>query len=339
MAWVAKNKRGKNPNGWIVTYYDQNGFRHRKVLHCSKREAELVASEIESKITRVRMGFEKDYRENMLIPEAIKYFHSRRPKTDKTIDREYCVYKAFMKFTGPLRINNIDQPMVMEYLKYRKEKCHLSDAGLGLEYRTLKAFFNFLVDQNFISESPLRGIKSPSTHKKPIRFLTLEEIKRLLEVIEDPDIRDMVLMYINTGARAREIGKDVFTWANVDFKGRKINLFGKGNKYRTVPMNEVVFEILNRRKNIENRSVPFDTEYDYMYRRVKAGYLKAGIKNAQVHTLRKTFGSLLVQNGVNIYTVSKLMGHTSVTVTEKHYAGLLDENLRNGVQQLDGALL
>ena len=339
MAWVVKNTRGKNPSGWVVTYNDINGFRRRKVLHCSKKEAELVATEIESKVTRVKMGLEKDYRKNMLIPEAIKHYHSRRSKSDKTIDREYCVYKAFMKFTGPLRIQSISQEIMMEYFKFRKEKNHLSDAGLGIEYRTLKAFFNFLVDQSFISESPLKGIKAPTNRNKPIRFLTLEEIRRLLDAIEDQNIKDMVLIYINTGARAREISKENFSWTDVDFKGRKINLFGKGNKNRSVPMNDTVFEILNRRKKIEKRQAPFVTEYDYMYKRVKAAYLKAGIKNAKIHTLRKTFGSLLVQNGVNIYTTSKLMGHVSVTVTEKHYAALLDENLRDGVQQLDKVLL
>ncbi|MEA2077776.1 MAG: site-specific integrase [Candidatus Marinimicrobia bacterium] len=182
-------------------------------------------------------------------------------------------------------------------------------------------------------------LQIPNTQIKPIRFLTLDEIKRLLGAIDDQNIKDMVLMYINTGARAREIDKKIFTWSNVDFKTKRINFLGKGNKYRNVPMNEAVLKILKRRKNVEKREVPFDTEYDYMYRRVKKGYLKAGIKNAGVHTLRKTFGSLLVQNGVNIYTVSKLMGHGSVTVTEKHYAELLDENLRSGVQQLDDILM
>ena len=52
-------------------------------------------------------------------------------------------------------------------------------------------------------------------------------------------------------------------------------------------------------------------------------YKRAGIENANVHTLRKTCGALLIQNGVDIYRVSKWLGHSTVTVTEKHYVDLL----------------
>ena len=67
-------------------------------------------------------------------------------------------------------------------------------------------------------------------------------------------------------------------------------------------------------------------------------YEKAKIKKANIHTFRRTFGSLLVQQGVSIFTVSKLLGHSSVTVTETHYAHLVDANLRDGVEALESIL-
>ena len=60
-----------------------------------------------------------------------------------------------------------------------------------------------------------------------------------------------------------------------------------------------------------------------------------GIENANIHVLRKTFGSTLCQKKLDIYTISKLLGHSSVRVTESHYAELLDKDLREGVELLD----
>ena len=56
---------------------------------------------------------------------------------------------------------------------------------------------------------------------------------------------------------------------------------------------------------------------------MKKYYKIAGIKNASVHTLRKICGAILIQIGVDIYRVSKWLGHSTVSVTEKHYIDLL----------------
>jgi integrase len=332
MASVIKNKNGRD--GWIISYYDFYGNRKRKVVKCTKKQAELIALEIESKKSRVLLGLDSEVGQDMLFPEAVKFYISRTVKSERTRSRERCVYKPFSAFVGIKCIRQINQKMMIEYFRHRKENDGLTDAGLGIEYRTLRAFFNFFVENNHLTQSPMKGLKNPRVKDKPIRFLSIEEINRLLKVINDPNDRDLILMYIHTGARCLELEKQEFTWQSVYFEERKIVLHGKGDKYRTIPMNDIVFEILYRRKMSEKRDTPFSFNYDPMYRKIKKYYKLAGIEDANIHTLRKTFGSLLVQQNVNIYIVSKLMGHSSVLVTEKHYASLLDENLRNGVQEL-----
>ena len=62
----------------------------------------------------------------------------------------------------------------------------------------------------------------------------------------------------------------------------------------------------------------------------------AKIKGANTHSLRKTFGSLLIQNNVaDIYTVSKLLGYASVKTTEKYYVDLVDDNYKSALDGLD----
>ena len=79
----------------------------------------------------------------------------------------------------------------------------------------------------------------------------------------------------------------------------------------------------------------FEYKPDYVTHKLKEYYVKAGIVNANAHSLRKTFGSVLLQNNLaDLYTVSKLLGHSSVKTTERYYVDLLDENYRKPVQQL-----
>ena len=333
MASVSKNYKGRP--GYIISYYDYRGNRKRKVVNCSKKEADMIATEIESKKNRFILGIDKEAGENFAFPKAVNFYFSRNHKADNTEDRERRVYKAFMNYAGMVRIREIDQKHMMNYFLHRKEVDGITEATLGLEFRTFRAFFNFFVEQNYLSVSPMKGLKSPKVKDKPIRFLSITEINNLIDVIDDNNYRDLILMYINTGARRLEILKNNFTWDDIDFENRSITLHGKGNKVRTIPLVDIAYEILNRRKNIENRQYPFDLDYDAIFPRIKKYYKKANIKDANIHTLRKTFGSLLVQQEVNIFTVSKLMGHSNVLVTEKHYAGLSDKTLREAIIELD----
>jgi len=125
-------------------------------------------------------------------------------------------------------------------------------------------------------------------------------------------------------------------WENVNFVDKMIRLRGKFDKERLVPLDKKAFDILHKRKFIQHREHPFNFDYDYMYKKIKKYMTDAGIANGTVHGLRRTFGSKLVQSGVDIYIVSKLLGHSSIKVTEQAYIHLLDSNLKDSVSILDG---
>ncbi len=73
--------------------------------------------------------------------------------------------------------------------------------------------------------------------------------------------------------------------------------------------------------------VTFPYAYDGVYQRLVRKYFRlAGIEDAGIHILRKTAGALLIQAGVDIYRVSKFLGHSSVGVTERHYVDLLSND-------------
>ena len=212
---------------------------------------------------------------------------------------------------------------------------------VGLEYRTLKAFFGVLLNHDLLDSNPMQRISHPARKTIKIRFLTSKEIKALLKAIRkagDQEYLDLVQMYLHVGARRQEILKPMFTWENVDFDLRQLTILGKGSKTRYIPMDDTVYEILRRRNKSSSNDFPFDLNYHTTLKVVKKYYKEAKIENANIHTLRRTFGSIMVQAGVDIFTVSKLLGHSSVTVSEKHYADLLPSNLKAGIDLLENAL-
>ena len=90
--------------------------------------------------------------------------------------------------------------------------------------------------------------------------------------------------------------------------------------------------------NHQMKGYEFPLRYgqDHVSHKLRDYYKKAKIKDATLHTLRKTFGSLLLQDGyADIYTISKLLGHSSVKVTEQHYIYLLDENYQSSIDGME----
>ena len=123
---------------------------------------------------------------------------------------------------------------------------------------------------------------------------------------------------------------------NVDFDERKVMINGqKGQSKRFLPMNQTLFELFTEIKDNDPKT-PFNFNPDYITKKIAKYYKSAKIKGANPHSLRKTFGSLLIQNKkADIYTVSKLLGHLSVRTTEKYYVDLIDDNYKAAVDGLD----
>ena len=194
--------------------------------------------------------------------------------------------------------------------------------------------FNFAVKTLYVERSPMIGVKSPKPRKKEVRFLTEDEIRRLLDSIDKPEFRNLIAAYLYTGARREELIPPLFTWDRVDFRNKQVRLIGKRDSVRYVPMNSSLEEILITHKSNGNEN-PFEFKPDYVSHKLADYYKIAGIENANVHVLRKTFGSLLIQkNLADIFKVSKLLGHSSVRVTESHYVELLKENIDKPVEGL-----
>lgn len=328
---IRRDRHSKRQPTWILDYVDENRIRHRTRVYCKRAVAEAKFGMILNEIEKRKMGLSNGAQYILLKDLTKQYILASETdgKSHLTIKRIQNAADAFMRWIGEDRaITEVSPHMIEEYKRnrlteYTPRKTKLTKAGLNSELKHVKAMFNWSLKMGMISRSPFIGVEFVKTGEKPVRFLTTGEIKSLYEKIalaQDDDARALITVYLQTGARRSELLPPKFGWGNVDFIRRSIILVGKRMKRRTLPINDLLVEIMKNREGFEH---PFDFSPDQVSRIVRKYYKLAGIENAGVHTLRKTCGSLLIQYGVDIYRVSKWLGHSTVTVTERHYTDLL----------------
>ena len=322
---------------YSVDWYGLNGVRQRKNFK-DKKIAQRFAKEIELKKMRIQAGLETSLEQNLILSEMVKeYFkYMANEKDPETIRRETSIYNALEVFLGDIKIRAINKVQLTHYLEYRQVECEIKQATAATEHRTLKAFFNTLIRYNYLQENPILSVTAPRNPPKEIIILTDKEVKKFLKKIDSPDYKDLFLMYLHTGARRGEIlPQRPFTWDNVDFKRKEITLVGKKRVPRIVPLDDVAYEIFHRRKFKEKREFPLQFDYNYLYKKYQIFLKAAKVKATGLHTLRRTYGSRLVEAGVDVFDVSKMMGHQDVKITIKHYIHINNEKLHRAASKLN----
>jgi len=340
---------GRSVETYVIDFLDPfTARRKRKIFKGRKSDANAIAQELELKHHRIKNGVESPTRSVVFLEEFVKYYEtsSKKLKNVKTVTREMITLNSFMiykqyRMRKLISFRSVDVQNFVEFRLNSKKRGGkiLSPNTVLLDIRNLRVFFNYAVKNMYIERSPMIGVKSPKARSKKIRFLTESEIRELLIVIDREDFKNLIVCYLNTGARREELLPPLFTWDSIDFDSNQLRLQGKLDKIRYVPMNSSVKSILQKHK-LMDYEFPFDFKNDFVSHKLTKYYKIAGIKNANVHVLRKTFGSLLIQkNLADIFMVSKLLGHSSVRVTESHYVDLLKENVEKPVEGLTNVIL
>ena len=144
------------------------------------------------------------------------------------------------------------------------------------------------------------------------RVLSDSELKTLLDEIEDNRFNLFVRFAYYTGARSGEIR----SISRENIFSNHIVAYGKSGK-RLIKLNNQAQEILSELDEL------WDYTKDFVSHKFKKEARRLGIPDIRFHDLRRTFGYNLIRQGRPIYEVSKLLGHSSVTTTERHYAPLL----------------
>jgi len=331
----------KHKNGFYYIYYsDINGNRNKKSTRKKlKHEANNFLVTFSEKIESDKRNKTKSIHFKKFIFDFLKYSESiHSPNTTNTFKT---TFNATLSYFGDITLMSITSTKIQEFLQYRI--INVSKYQARKDLINLSSAFNKAVTERYLVKNPCIGIKRIKIPEKQPKFFTEAELEKLLNVTENQDIKDLTIFAVNTGLRQMELL--TLQWDQINFRDKLLTLdnrnhLTKSKKIRTIPLNISSMQIIDKREAQKTSEYVFTylnakITQDQISKVFKKYVLRAGINpKLNFHSLRHTFASWLVQRGVSIYQVSKLLGHASVTTTQI-YAHVNADDLRASVELLE----
>ena len=256
-------------------------------------------------------------------------------------------------------IKKIELDDIHAFLGYLTTTYHSKSATRARKISTVRIFFKYLsqdASQKFLLDhNPALNLKTPKKDKRLPKYLSLDESKRLLDVASNEDNRNcerdyaITTLFLNCGMRLSElVGINI---NDIDFSDCKMTVIGKGNKERTIYLNNACMKAISsylqvrpkvvkhdnknsekalflseRKERISNRTVQYIVNKELM---------QAGLDSRKysVHKLRHTAATLMYQYGeVDIRALQELLGHESISTTEI-YTHVNSDQVRSAVER------
>ena len=186
-------------------------------------------------------------------------------------------------------------------------------------------------------------IKPPKVPVKNPEWINEEELFLILENVENEKLRIIYQILFYTGLRANELLN--LSWADIDLETKTIfirnddNFTTKTKQDRTLPLNKKALQIFLNQNGKEKRGLVFTKRgirynVDYVSKKFKQAVRETPVnQKIHLHSLRHSYASNLVAKGVSLYHVSKLLGHTRISTTEKYSHVKLDD-LREATENI-----
>lgn len=223
-----------------------------------------------------------------------------------------------------------------------------SPASIARKISSLRSLYNFLVKEELLRENPFSDVELPKKEKRLPKFIYPEEIKNILESIDDTKStgkRNKLIMEFlyGTGVRVSELCN--ITLQDLDYSQSLVLIHGKGSKDRLIPLHKYLIYDLQEyiitsrqdfiKKNKENPKALF---LNYRGTKLTDRGVRLIIKNIMLasgeslhvspHTLRHTFATHLLNNGADLRSVQELLGHSHLSSTQI-YTNVTKEKLRD----------
>ena len=293
------------------------------------------------------------------------YFpHAKAEKKPDTYGTEERLFRLWIKpVIGKLPFNEI-APFHLDKIKNNMRKGKRKDTYKNSKPRPLapKTILHALAlirqvwnharrDGLVTGDWPGKDVKKPKFDNRRVRFLTKDEADRLFTALFNvsKQLRDIALISLHCGLRAGEVF--ALTWDCVDLKNETMLLIDpKNTKTRTAFMSPDVLSMLaERKKKSTGRGLVFHNQKGKQINGVSAAFSRLvsrlGLNNGVTdprrkvffHSLRHTYASWLVEEGVPLYTVKELLGHETLAMTAR-YSHLGENALRDATRTLATAL-
>jgi integrase/recombinase XerC len=266
----------------------------------------------------------------------INYLEAERnasPYTLRNYTTDLLGFFNFLRTRGISSLKEVEKLTLRDYLAHLMKQGFVK-ASIARKLSAIRSFYRYLLREQMVSTSPVATTSSPKLDKRLPSFLTLEEIRQLLEA---PDLstpqgqRDRALLELlyASGLRVSELVQ--LDPEQVNLETREIRVWGKGAKERVVlmgtPATEALSTYLNqgRLKLLDRKksNALFINRYGERLpeRRIQTILVRyarlAGIdKKVHPHLLRHTFATHLLDGGADLRVVQELLGHADLSSTQ-----------------------
>jgi integrase len=352
MASVYKVKR-KSRTSYGVTYYAPDGTRVRKIIGPRWLDADEYRKRIEKDLREGR--WELLIAKEILFSEFAKdYLRSKQAKsTAKTYTTYfYWIDRILVPYFGRYYLHQLT-PQLIDRFIVESRKRGVAPLTVNGYLRVLSTALNKAVEWGYKARNVVSGVKRLKAPEKEARFLTYDDGGKLLQAVKYTRIAPIVGIGLLAGLRKGEILN--LKWRDIDFGNGSIrvvnrpdeNFQTKNYRNRTVGLHPDLGKILFWWKSTSAARVRFHkenrSEFVVTYkgdpvrsaeRALRSAYKKAGLSSERpFHTLRHSFGAYLAMEGVSLYDIAKLMGHTFEETTQL-YAHLQPEHLHKQVARI-----
>jgi integrase len=331
----------KRGNVWWCCYKSLTGKIER--LSTGHTDYDKAVEFLTERKFNVQKGIEPEVIQNINYTfQELATEYQKWCERQRSFDSKKIFIKQLVDVFGYMPLKNFNTMMIEQFQTERIQKGN-KPATVNRLVATLKHSFTKAYDWNMITETILkkvRKVKLLEENNRRLRYLSKEECQALVNTC-DMHLRPIVITALNTGCRKEEILS--LKWDMVDMKHGFILLDQtKNGERREIPINgtlRTTLEALPRR--LDGGYVFFDPKTGERYQEVKHSFAtalrKAGIRDFHLHDLRHTFASHLVMAGIDLTTVSRLLGHKSLAMTLR-YSHLSPQHFTRAVDVLDNAL-
>ncbi|MCX6137753.1 MAG: tyrosine-type recombinase/integrase [Ignavibacteriales bacterium] len=324
---------------YCLQFVDPTGRRRQKSLGTkNKTEAIRALTDMQNVIrekqkTRLLSVFFAEFATN-----------SKAMMSKGTLVGYQSAFKKYFRLVGDCLLTEITPRHWDEYKSKRLASGQCKPVTVNIELRTLKAALSTAVRWQYLERNPFSCQKQCTVEEQVPIFFTKEDFQKLISMIKESWLREIVIIAVLTGMRRGEILN--LKWSNVDLKRNVIMIQSsptfktKTGKRRCIPLNETASYVLRQ------KSVLPQSEYVFTLngKQIRDGWVTHKFKfyvyecrfqddRLHFHSLRHTFASWLVQDGVSLYEVQKLLGHTDMKVTQI-YSHLQPEQLHDTVNRI-----
>ena len=367
-----RKKSGKKVlSGYAGVFYDPDRYPHEKYVTLrtkDKRVARNKLVELEGAYSRGEFDPWEDSapQEGVLLSEAIEqYLKARSNRRPKTLRADRSTLGLFAEsLPAGYMLAHIEQRHVAGLL----DRDDVSNATLHTYHTRIRAFFRWCVDEGMIRQDPTRKVEKPRLQRKEKEYLTRDQYERLIRCIEADAVMqsdtlkngevtwlvDVVRVAVGTGMRLGELCnlrwnainlaeglltvKNSHTFKTKSGHERMIPVDGEAraaleqlNNRRTSEADDYVFKPLSTRRSTKEK-----LNGEYVSKRflhyARMAKLPDGI---HFHSLRHTYITWMIEQGIPVPLVQKLAGHADITTTMQ-YAHHAPDSLRDAVRRVFG---